>query len=63
MAGPFGDRPVPAGGEPFAVEVQAVATASGVRLVTPAEMEPLLLKARARLRRQRQHPRPIEIEV
>ena len=47
---------------PFTQEIQALAAVTGVRLVTPAEIEPLLLTARAQRRWERDNPSPIEIE-
>ncbi|MCP4417427.1 MAG: hypothetical protein GY805_12455 [Chloroflexi bacterium] len=47
---------------PFTEDVQARAAATGVRLVTLAEMEPLLLKARRQRRWELDNPQPIEIE-
>lgn len=41
------------GRRPFTAEIQAAATIAGVRLVTLAEIEPLLLKAREARRRKR----------
>ncbi len=47
---------------PFTEEVQAAAAAAGVRLVTLAEIEPLLLAARSQERWELDNPQPIEIE-
>jgi len=47
---------------PFTEEIQAVADVTGVRLVTLAEIEPLLPAARTQLRWERDNPSPVEIE-
>lgn len=55
-------RPVLFGRRPFMAETQTAAAAQGVRLVTLAEIEPLLLAARAQLRYERDHPDTEEIK-
>jgi hypothetical protein len=50
------------GRRPFTAEIQAAASAAGVRLMTLAEMEPLLLAARKQKRWELDNPQPIEIE-
>lgn len=55
-------RPVLFGRRPFTSEVQAMAEAQSVGLVTLAEIEPLLLAARTRLRYEREHPDNDEIK-
>ena len=47
---------------PFAAEIQAAAEVAGVRLVTLAEIEPLLLAARRQRRWELDNPQPMEIE-
>jgi len=50
------------GREPFPADLRAAATTAGVRLVTLAEIEPLLLTARERRRWEEAQPDPVEIE-
>lgn len=50
------------GREPFMAAVRTAAAAAGVRLVTLAEIEPLLLTARERQRWEEANPSPVEIE-
>jgi hypothetical protein len=50
------------GRRPFAVEIWTAAAASGIRLMTLAEMEPLLLTARSQKRWELDNPQPVEIE-
>lgn len=50
------------GRRPFTAEIQAVASSAGVRLVTLAEIEPLLLAARRQRRWELDNPQPVEIE-
>lgn len=49
------------GRQPFTAEIQAAAESAGVRLVTLAQIEPLLLAARDELQRERDNPGPEEI--
>ncbi|HUM70466.1 MAG TPA: hypothetical protein PLK31_16660, partial [Chloroflexota bacterium] len=50
------------GRRPFGEEIKTWAAVTGVRLITLAEIEPLLLAARAQRRWERDNPSPIEIE-
>ena len=51
------------GRRPFTAEIQTAASSAGVRLVTLAEIEPLLLAARRQRRWELDHPQPVEIEL